>query len=440
MTLKRSLIILLFSSLVLSPVFAETYFGGEEGASLQFRTDSETGLHTDLRDDLHLYVSSYQDAFSLYGDLSLSSTLGSDTAPEVSFGIVELYGEFYLSDDLILKVGSFIDRAGHANLLSPLNLFHATDYERLFMGDLEHLLRPDHLVKLSWFSDYLSIDCIVAPLITPPVQLSADSSWFPVSQFPLSIEKANGDIKVLGDITYNEPEFIQDSLDDMSFQLRISGSTMALDWSVLGFYGYDRDMTHQVVITNFADSTDVYNITLEPVESKKAVIGTTFSTSLGEMVLHGDASYTFGKVFGTEWLHLSGSIFTPDAQQVMEEAQALNYSVGADLDFGGLNTLVSFEVIGMSAFSEEEVTLPLFSRLFSVVTNTVNSDYTLSLNTVTLFSMEDESGVFYPSLMWDPTAEVSLTLSLPLFFGDLRSEFGQYSEGYHTMVKGLVRF
>ncbi len=439
MKLLRILLCCAFSVLIVSNLTGETVFGGESVTSFLGVVDEPGGNQLDIGDDLHFYVNSYQDAFTFSSDISISAELLHDSTVETSVQVNTLFAEFYLGDEFVLKAGDYVEYGGSANLLSPLNLFHSTNPENLFKGDLDHILQPEHLIKLAWLSDSLSIDCIVAPLITPPSLVPVDSIWFPVNQFPAAIELVSKDL-LRGDISYEDASFSQDSLDDMSVQARISGNTMSLDWSLLGFYGYDRDIANQILIGDLADADDTYDVYLIPIEAKKAVIGASVSTTLGELGLHSDITYTFGKVLGTEWLHFTGSIFSPDAEQEMTDARVLNYVAGVDLDMMPLRTFCTFEVHGMKAYTDEDVLLPMYSRVLSFMTNTVSEDYTLSLNTVSLISLEDSSGVFYLSGVWDPSSELSVSVSLPFFFGDEDSEFGQYSGRGYPIVKGVIRF
>jgi len=426
------------------PLNAETFLGGVwEGIYQPRLPDREpvSSMSSILSQEFRLQMSAYAADFTFFSDIAFNHTVGNDHDPQnVQVSIDLLEAELYLTPTFIVKAGKFTSSLGSAYLFSPLQFMHAADMAAIFKGSAGQVLAPDELLQLSLLTGNIITRLTIDPFHTLPATVDPQSEWFPANQFPRVFETAGGSEKTLGSISYESYDPPPQGFDDFGLQLDISGTAGLLDWGLVGYYGYDPQTAYQVHV-DVQNSSDEFTILLKPIPGKIAAIGSSLTAVWDSLTIYGDLAFTWGKILGTDWLKLAGSLLVFEATQTMAEAPLFSYAAGAVLDVPEISSLLILEVTDKVILADDaSIQKPLFSRLFSGILHTDLLDYTASAQTILLLSLEDGSGVIYPQFSWLPSAEFSLSAAIPFFWGNYSDEFGQYGRVFRAVISGTLRF
>ncbi len=440
-------IILTVFSIALGSVFslnAETFLGGVWEGVYQPRLPDEkpvSSMSSILSQEFRLQMSAYAADFTFFSDIAFKHTVGNDHDPQdVQVSIDLLEAELYLTPTFIVKAGKFTTSLGSAYLLSPLQFMHAADMAAIFNGSAGQVLAPDELLQLSLLTGNTIMRLTIDPFYTPPATIDPQSEWFPANQFPRVFATAGGLEKTLGSISYESDDLPPQGFDDFGLQLDISGTAGLLDWGLVGYYGYDPQTAYQVHV-DVQNNANEFSISLAPFPGKIAALGSSATAVWDSLTLYCDLAFTWGKILGTDWITLAGSLLVFEGVQTMAEVPLFSYAAGTVLDMQELSSLLILEITDKVIFSDDaSIQMPLFSRLFSGILHTDLFGYTASAQTTLIFSLEDGSGVIYPQFSWLPSAEFSLSVAIPFFWGNYSDEFGQYGKVFRAVVTGTLRF
>ena len=405
-----------------SPFIArsEVSFGGS--GTIQFGCLINTADLLASRTDPSAEFSPLVYAFGEVYEMVLRATI-LQTDGASSIAVDELSVKVNPNDFVSVRIGRFAYLPGAAEYFSNVNYFSRTDTVRLLTSAGSGHLIPTELVQAGLFVGDVFL-LVTASLIRPTLIFpDAESVWFPDAQFPSTITvyfPSEHDL-VLDAIYFADEEFSRSTLIDAGVCVEAGATVWAIDLSLLYYHGWDNTPLAAARLRFPSGLVDSYEISLRPVYRRIDAIGAMVATSMGNLRLYLDSSYTFSKTFLTN--RLSSKTFeTP-----VVELPYLGCTVGASYEIPFLDLLLLAEYTdGLIVGETVDSVRPMLSR--AVISGLRFSPWRLHLDAsvVGIVSIADWSFVVASQLSYRPSEDLEIYVFNPLFRGDLESELGQF--------------
>ncbi len=380
-------------------------------------------------------LSAWTDAF----EFSFQGSISAQNPPaSLDFNIDELRITLYPFDFMQIRAGRFSYLPGTAEFLSSTNYFSRTDYEKLITGTVDETSVPNDLLQLGIFVSNYYFKFTVAPFRAEMLLPDVTSPWFPGKDIPTSLlipELFTTTTYHLDEVLYRTPEPAGYSLDEVSFSPEIGATFGGVDVSLMYYRGFDNTPLTKAYFTDMDSYEKTYRIELLPYYRWIDAIGANVATAISSLRLWADASYTFEKAI------LSNRVSFVSRNTPVVVYPYLEYTFGASYEIYDPSIFFLFEIrnshiIGGGDYLVE----PLLGSTFTTGLNLSFFDSRLATNFFTLFSFVDQSMAFVTRLSYDPTDDLTASLTFPLFAGNADTELGQFASNKYLSANLQWRY
>jgi len=336
--------------------------------------------------------------------------------------------ETMLFDFIQMKGGRYIHLPGKG-LLSPItNYFHQIDYEQFFSGSLENIYAPGYLAEIAVFPGSFYFRTLVSIFPRTPSIPDPESQWFPWARIPedLTIEYEGETIDmILMDVEIDDSETADPLLKNISLSAEIGGAVSLFDFSAHYYHGIDNTLILRSRLDFPSGILQFYDLILSPKITTVDAFGCNFELLSGGFQFWTTASFV-------PWKTLATTEFSELTQtNGFEQTRYLEYAGGAGYTFRYPSIFIAAEAQHAHAFtSETAIIMPYY---YSLAGGIITADFfsgDLTAGAVYLFSLSDNSSAAVLSLTYSPVLEFKARISIPVFFGKERSDFGMYKNNH----------
>ncbi len=400
--------------------YARYYSGVKVGNGNNDLTVSQTTMNMDFEKQ-----TSYG-AFKVNPMLYYYSGLDS-----LSLYLREAYVDMYF-DKFDLRIGKQQVIWGKADGVFITDIVSPKNLSEFLLPEFDEIRIGITAVKLDYYvADNHTIEAIWAPVFNPTVYAPASSIWYPKMDLQISLP---GDPTIVVD---HSNENITPSLDNSEFYLKYSALTSAIDFEIMGAYMWDDDPTlaKNVEFTPVNGQPVPTKVTIMPEHKRLSLAGGSFSTTLGPIVLRGEAAYYFGKYFQT---------MNPTVNNGLVQKDYIHYLVGVDFTLWDINFSGQFiqkaimdykdgELIQTPEFKDQYNNMVTFLANYSCLNETLTFEYFMYYD----FAYDD--ALIRPRVLYDYSDNISLQFGVNIFVGD-EGLFGQYNKNDMVYAKVYYNF
>lgn len=334
-------------------------------------------------DDTHILLNPY-------------AYIGADGEPEI--GIREAYIDFYFPS-MDVRVGKQAIVWGEAEGAFITDIVSPQDLRSFILADFTEIRMGVPAVKADYFTGPLTFEAVWLPRFVPTEQPEADSIWY-TQQMGMT---ANAD----------QPS---DSLENSEFFGKISYFGAAFNGELMAGYAFD-DLP---VLEGSALSPDASH-------ERYTVVGGSFSTTLGSVVLRSEAAAYLDRAF-TKIANPGPPIeFATSDHHQLHGLAGLDWSLfGVDMSAQYiLQYIHDYEAALMSSEYDHTAT-------FRLRDSNLAETLTWELFAYLGFDPEDLSGstdaLLRPALTYSFEDGVEIQTGAEIFLGDENGKFGQYED------------
>ncbi len=337
----------------------------------------------------------------------------------LDFRMREIYLDLYLKN-MDIRIGKQQIVWGKADgvfitdIVSPLNLteFLLPDFDEIRVGV--------YAAKFDFYFGNSTVEAIWKPVYAGNELPPPGSIWHITPGFPAP------------PVFDYSKEKIKATLDNSEAYLKFSQTTSAIDFDLMGAYtwsqtpdmyvekqfGFD-SVTHRPILTG---------LLITPEHHRLWVAGGSFTSTLGPVVLRGEAAYKNGAYFQTEDPHADGALTKKDY---------LHYVVGLDYRVGDL--LLSTQFIQKYIFDYDDYLIE--DKASNMMTFLAHYDalrQTLHLELFSYLGLNPGNALIRPKITYDFTDSFSILLGSNIFVGDEQGFFGRYDN--NSMIYTKIKY
>lgn len=413
------------------PVFGAT---SKIGAPLLIRPSSllDSKLDWQMSYAPSLTVDSEYYRFQATGELSYDTS-----QPSPSFELDRFELAAYPTHFLSLRLGRFPYLPGKADLLSQTNFFARLDEEALICGDLADAVVPTDLLQMELYASDVYLKLTAEPLPKPILLPDPSSPWFPKKDLPaeLSFTFPFRRTLTLGELNVEPTPGEPFTVSNVSVSAEAGGTLSIFDGAVMYFHGRDYNPILSSRLELPSNLSGSYNISLIPVYPVIDAFGLDLSATFWRIRAWLDSSYTLKKTYSTRQLS------TQDFTTTTATSPSLAYTVGASLTTDKPSATFSLQYSGGKRFTEiPAVVEPLFSSILAGSARLSLLQDRFGLAAIAIVSARDWSAVQMYSVSFNPSQELGMSVTLPLFTGAPTTDFGQFSGNYQLATTLTWRF
>jgi len=217
------------------------------------------------------------------------------------------------------------------------------------------------------------------------------------------------------------------SLENSEFFAKYSAMTSAVDFELMAGYSWDDDPTMHIYKTLDLQSMQLTGITLQPKHHRLMNTGGSFSSTVGPIVLRGEAAYYDGKYFSTTDAAISDGIVVKNY---------LHCLVGMDFSIVGINLSTQFVQQAILDYNHQ-LDQEEFDNTITLLGRKDFLRETLTLELFSYIGLNQQDALVRPRIYYDIADGFELQLGANIFLGD-EGRFGQYDD--NDMVYAKVRF
>lgn len=328
--------------------------------------------------------------------------IGIENEPEV--GIREAYVDFYF-DQTDVRIGKQAIMWGQAEGAFITDIVSPRDMRSFILADFREIRKGIPAIKADYYAGSYTFEGIWVPQFTPSSMPSEDSIWG--RDLPIDMDI---DIKMA-----DEPAL---DLENSEIFGKIRYFGPRISWEIMGGYAW-------------TDEPHVSSITPgPPPEAEQAfgrytVAGGSFSTTLGNTVLRGEAAAYFDKPFSI--VHIG----TPPTV-VVEKHHQIQSLAGLDWSLWGMEMSAQYIFSYINGHTDGMLDQGKFIKEMShTVTFRVQDTFLDDRLTAKLFSyveIDPLNALIRPSLSWSIEDGVLLEGGVEIFIGDEEGTFGAYQD------------
>jgi len=342
--------------------------------------------------------------------------IGADGEPEI--GMREAYIDLYFPS-MDIRVGKQAIVWGEAEGAFITDIVSPQDLRSFILADFTEVRMGVPAVKADYFAGPLTFEAVWLPRFVPTAQPDADSIW--------STEK----MKLM-----SNPDLPSDDLENSEFFGKISYFGSALNGELMAGYAWD-DMP---VLKGDIDLTTGEPVpsTLKATHKRYTVVGGSFSTTLGSVVLRSEAAAYLDRAFTKT--EIPGP---PTRTLSTSEYHQIHGLAGLDWSLFGVDMSSQYILQYIhdydAALMSEEYDHTLTFRMRD--SNTAET-LTWELFGYLGFDPEDiensTDALLRPSLTYSIEDGVEIQSGVEIFLGDEAGKFGQYED--NTMAYVSLRW
>lgn len=328
--------------------------------------------------------------------------IGIENEPEV--GIREAYVDFYF-DQADIRVGKQAIMWGQAEGAFITDIVSPRDMRSFILADFREIRKGIPAIKADYYAGSYTFEGIWVPQFTSSSMPSEDSIWMrdlPMD-IPITIEAAEEpalnveNSEIFGKIRYFGPQ---------------------ISWEVMGGYAWT-DEPHVTSITLGSPPT------ADQAYGRYTVAGGSFSTTLGNAVLRGEAAAYFDKPFSIVTMGSPPSVTVEQHHQIQSLA-GLDWSLwGMEMSGQYIFSYIHDHTEGMLDQGK------FINEMSHTVTFRVQDTYMddrLTAKIFTYVEIDPLNALIRPSLSWSIEDGVLLEGGVEIFVGDEKGTFGAYQD------------
>ncbi len=353
-----------------------------------------------------------------FGHFKVNPMLYFRSADSLTVYLREAYVDMYF-DKFDLRIGKQQVIWGKADGVFITDIVSPKNLNEFLLPEFDEIRIGITAVKFDYYvADNHTIEAIWAPVFNPTVYAPTSSIWAPKMSFGISLPN-NPPI-----VIDNSRENVKNSLDNSEFFLKYSALTSAIDFEIMGAYMWDDDpaLAKEVEFTPINGQPVPTKITVFPEHHRLSLAGGSFSTTLGPVVLRGEAAYYFGKYFQT---------LDPTVNDGLVEKDYIHYLIGLDftlwdIDFSGQfiqKAIMDYkdnEIVATPLFKDQYNNMATFLARYSCLNETLTFEYFMYYD----FIYDD--ALIRPRVLYDYSDSINLQFGINIFTGT-EGLFGQYN-------------
>lgn len=336
--------------------------------------------------------------------------IGIDNEPEI--GIREAYVDFFL-DNADIRVGKQAIMWGQAEGAFITDIVSPRDMRSFILADFREIRKGIPAMKVDYFTGPFTFEGIWIPQFVPSSMPPSDSIW--LRQMPQGLSGVPIDL--------SEPTLHFEN-SEVFGKIRYFGPRIS--WEVMGGYAW----TDEPFVTNLNTSLPTID-SIDAQYGRYTVAGGSFSTSVGTMVLRGEAAAYFNKPF------TFGSFTNPDSVTSKEFHQVQSL-IGIDWSLLGMDMsaqyLLSYIHNHESGIMEQFRAVPEFGHTVTFRVQDTFLDDRLTARVFTYVEIDPLNALIRPSLSWSIEDGVMLEGGAEIFIGDETGMFGHYQDNTMAFV------
>ena len=333
----------------------------------------------------------------------------------LNFNMREIYLDLYF-DKFDVRIGKQQVVWGKADgvfitdIVSPLNLteFLLPDFDEIRMGVIG--------AKVNYYMGNNTLEAILIPVFEPNKTPEPGSIWyiqpdFPAPpQFDLSKEK------------------IKPSLENSELFLKYTAITSAIDFEIMGAYTWDDYPTLYTTKQIDTATGELKGLLITPEYKRLTIGGGSFSSTVKNFVLRGEAAYYGGKYFQTTDPTIPGAVIQKDY---------LHYLVGLDFSISSLKLSTQFIQKTILNYNDDltneqtENTMTFLAR-YDMMRETMH------LELFSYVGLNYGDALIRPKITYDLEDSFSILLGANIFTGDSRGSFGRYDD--NSMIYTKIKY
>ncbi len=371
--------------------------------------------------------------------------------PALGFEIPRLVIDWYPLAILGVRLGRFDHVPGPAELFRLTDLFGAPSVEDLLSTSGRGNAAPE-LLQLQLLVDSFYLRATVSGRRLGPPELNPNSLWFPRGSIPETYDYPLDDTSlVLGSISYVSGESAPVSLADLGGLLEFGGYVGPIEGGVFAHYGWDRSANYAVeaLPRSLTSQNPFFNVEVTPVNNQTWSFGSHAQLVVDPVRIWLEARHRFGAIYNA--LPLVDLVVDEETGDIDFKSRNLTSStteavIGAaielfDLDLFGLVEARHGIVWDLDQDSYEQDPLTT-----AIAANLLWTPFQgrISLSTGGIIDLTSASNgisaAILPTVALDPTPQVGLVLSLPVFIGDNTTFLGSLSGNYMATASATFRF
>jgi len=357
--------------------------------------------------------------YDYYGDLgklTLHPVAYSSPNEGVELDLHEAYFDFYLQD-ADLRVGKQKVIWGEAEGAFITDLVSPRDMRSFILADFTEIRKAVPAIKVDYYAGDYTLQGIWVTHFIPSTLPSQDSMWAQTPSMPFP---------TTGTATINDPTMPESSLENSEAFLSLGRFGNTISWKVNGGYVF----TDEPLVTGVAASGATSGEISQGYE-RYGFVGGSFNTTLGSVVLRGEAALALEKPMN--------SVDTTISIEYHNQVQTL---VGLDWNMLGAQWssqyLLTYTHDHNDSLVSQMKPIKEFAHTLTFRVQDTFLDERLTAKLFTYVELEPANALIRPSLSYNFGDGVLLEGGVELFVGDEEGTFGVYQD--NSMAWAALRW
>ncbi|MCF6269154.1 MAG: hypothetical protein L3J41_05565 [Melioribacteraceae bacterium] len=331
------------------------------------------------------------------------------------FRLREAYIDLYF-DNFDLRVGKQQIVWGKADGVFITDIVSPKDLFEFLLPEFDEIRIGVEGAKFNYYVGNNTFEIVWLPVFTPTKFAAPNSVWAVTPTFPITPTFDRSKLRV------------QSSLENSELFLKYSALTEYIDYEIMGGYMWDDDPT---MFSSFVpDSAGSMNLVISPEHKRLSLVGGSFSTTLGPLVVRGESAFYFGKYFNTN---------NPTINQGVVQKDYIHYMVGTDFNLFDVNFSMQFIQKVIMDYEDIIVSNQLFngeySNMMTFLARYSMLNETLDLELFSYYDFEFDDALIRPRMLYDFSDTINLQFGANIFTGT-EGMFGQYNK--NDMIYGKI--
>ena len=361
--------------------------------------------------------------YDYYGDLgklTLHPVAYSTPNEGVELDLQEAYFDFYLQD-ADLRVGKQKVIWGEAEGAFITDLVSPRDMRSFILADFTEIRKAVPAIKIDYYAGDYTLQGIWVTHFIPSTLPSQDSMWAqtPSMPFPPIITA-----------TINDPSMPESSLENSEAFLSLGRFGNTISWKVNGGYVF----TDEPLVTGVTAPTPTSREISQGYE-RYGFVGGSFNTTLGSVVLRGEAALALEKPLNS----VDTTSNPPISIEYHNQIQTL---VGLDWNMLGAQWssqyLLTYTHDHNDSLVSQMKPIKEFAHTLTFRVQDTFLDERLTAKLFTYVELEPANALIRPSLSYNFGDGVLLEGGVELFIGDEEGTFGVYQD--NSMAWAALRW
>ena len=343
---------------------------------------------------------------------------------DVTLGLREAYMDVYF-DNMDLRIGKQQIIWGKADGMFITDIVSPKDLGEFLLRDFDEIRTGITSLKANYYLGDNTVEMVWIPTFTPTIMPDETSIWSRIPEFPLPITIDESQKEIPG------------RLENSEGFIKFSGMSSLLDYEIMAGSMWDDDPNLHVSPIIEQGNPQPLGLTLTPKHHQLTLVGGSFSSELGGLILRGEGAYYMGKQFSAlnpDQLNLPTSILKKDYA---------HYLIGTDFSIG--TTRFSTQFIQRAILDYDDLIVQ--DELDNTMTFLANRTFlqeTLTLQLFGYFGLNNEDALIRPSVTYDLADGFEILAGANIFVKNEDSEntgqFGYYDDNDMIYVKMKYSF